>query len=952
MVGREAELQALVKRLEAAARGRPTLTVVAGEAGVGKTTLARRLAARARDERILVLWGECVPLGDGELPYAPIVGALRELLRSASGRALRAGPADELDRLLPELAHGGPAVAVSERSQARLFEQLLGLVRRLTSETPLLLVIEDLHWADPATRDLLAFAVRNLRDERVAVIATFRTDELDRSHPVRRLLGELVRREGVTQLVLARLGREEIARLIHSVLGRPAPHSLADAVFARSEGNPFYAEELLEAGGDQLPARLADALMLHVDRLDGAALDLARLLAAAGRPLGGPALAEASGLAAGELAAALRAATAAHVLVPHGDAYAFRHALMRETVYADLLPDERVTLHRRLAEAVLRHGDPAELAFHWHAAGDTRAARAADVRAGRAAAHVFAFDQALAHFERALAAADAPDRVDLLAEAATAARLTGEYDRAIELCREALALVDATAGPERAAALYERLGDAHVVDDEAALAAYRAALELLPETATAARARLIGAEGRVLTYLPRWQQARERSELALRLAQAAGARAEEGHARVTLGISLAFIGDPEAGETHLRQALTLAQDGSRPDDIARIHLALAEVLRLQGRFEAALQVTLDGCEAAARLGLLGSFGPFLELNAVEDLFRLGRWDEATARLDDAPRLDLQHIAEVLAHTAAARLAVARGEGERAREHVTRAQELSEAGISAEYVPGIYAAAAELALWDGHPEAAIAAVSRGLELIGPHENPLHTPALYALGVRAHVEAAERSRDRAAPAAAAALAERLERLVVAHSSVEAPREALAHLAACAAERGRLATKPDPAAWRALASEWDALAQPYPAAYARWREAEAVLTGDSPRVPGVEAIRAAHAAARELGAAPLQSAIEALARAARADTDAPPVPAPAPATARATQSGLSARELEVLALLAEGLTNGQIAQRLFISDRTVGVHVSNILSKLGARNRVMAASIALRQGLVSQP
>ena len=578
LIGRDAELGRLEERLDGAASGVPTLTVVAGEAGIGKTALTRRLAARARDRGGLVLWGECVPLGDGELPYAPIVAGLREILRTPAGAALRDAPG-ELGRLLPELATPGSApAAASEFSQGRLFEQLLGLVRRLTDAAPLLLVIEDLHWADPATRDLLSFCVRNLRDERLAVVATYRTDEVDRRHPTRRLLVELLRRDGVTLLELPRLARPDVERLVERALGRPPPNELLDDVFHRSEGNPFFAEELVAARDAQLPSGLSDALLHRVDHLSEGAVTVVRVLAAARRPVGGAILGAATALDGSGLAGALREATAAHVLVAGDGTYGFRHALVREAVYADLLPDERIALHHGLAEALELQGagDPAELALHWNAAGDAAAAVTASVHAGRAAAHVFAFEQALAHFERALSLWDVgrpgEDRVHVLAEAADAARLTGGYERAVALCRQALELVDAGADPIRAAELHERLGDAHFVDDDAALAAYREALELLDETRTADRARLMAAEGRVLTYLLRWEEARDRCREALRLAELADARADQARARMTLGVALAFLGDTEPGEAHLRQALAIAEQEGRPDDLARVHL--------------------------------------------------------------------------------------------------------------------------------------------------------------------------------------------------------------------------------------------------------------------------------------------------------------------------------------------------------------------------------------------
>jgi predicted ATPase len=199
-VGRTEELRRLEAALERAGAGEPAITLLGGEAGVGKTRLVGELAARAEKAGARVLVGGCIELGDGALPYAPIVEALRHLPRTLDPASLRAlaGPAHaELAGLLPELGDGPPGLGdpqgMAGHGQARLFELVLGMLDRLGREQPLLLVVEDLHWADRSTRDLLAFLVRNLRAGRVLLVATYRSDELHRRHPLRPFLAELAR---------------------------------------------------------------------------------------------------------------------------------------------------------------------------------------------------------------------------------------------------------------------------------------------------------------------------------------------------------------------------------------------------------------------------------------------------------------------------------------------------------------------------------------------------------------------------------------------------------------------------------------------------------------------------------------------------------------------------------------------------------------------------------------
>ena len=301
-VGRSVELAELEAALADAAAGRPWLAFVAGDSGVGKTRLLSEFAARARASGARTLSGDCVRLGEGELPYAPLVAALRTLARSGDPvledlpNSVRA----ELSTLIPGLSKAVPTPSTADdpSAQARLFEALLWLLDRLSEEGPVLLEIEDLHWADRATRAFVTFMGRSLCRERVLIVATYRPDELHRRHPLRPVLAELERDIGSRRIELSPLTRQELFEQLSDLLGEPPDTGLVDRVFARSEGHPLFVEELIAAGRDgrgALPSTLRDALMVRVERLSPAVQPVLRVIAV-GQRLDDELLVDATGL--------------------------------------------------------------------------------------------------------------------------------------------------------------------------------------------------------------------------------------------------------------------------------------------------------------------------------------------------------------------------------------------------------------------------------------------------------------------------------------------------------------------------------------------------------------------------------------------------------------------------------------------------------------------------------
>ena len=466
-VGRVEELDVLGAALDAATDGRTATVLIGGEAGIGKTRLVEEFGEQARHRGALVATGVCVPVDGGGLPYGPVVGILRDVTRqlgeAETARAL--GPLASGLGLGPGLGLGGPEDRIEEYSavprmteelaKTRLFASVLAGLTRLAERSTVVLVVDDLQWADSGTAELLSFLTRNLTDTRALLIGTYRSDEINRDHRLRPWLHEIRRQARVTPLSLEGLDRNETAELIGGILGQLPDWTLVEAVWARAQGNAFFTEELTAARhSPTLSAEVQGVIMTRVEGLSADGQRLSRLAAVAGPRIDHRLLDAVGVLEAGPLDAALGETVDRQVLVvdADGEGYRFRHALLREAVEAALLPGERARLHRQVAEALTADGslgptEPgfrvAELARHWWAAGEWSQAQAASVAAAEAAKAVWAFPEALAHLERALAAMDrlAPGatttaaRLELLEEASDVAYLGTASQRSVDLAR-------------------------------------------------------------------------------------------------------------------------------------------------------------------------------------------------------------------------------------------------------------------------------------------------------------------------------------------------------------------------------------------------------------------------------------------------------------------------------------------------------------------------------------
>jgi DNA-binding CsgD family transcriptional regulator len=978
-VGRTAELERLVGTFkQSAAEASATTVLLGGEAGVGKTRLVAELAARVREADGLVLAGSCLDLTDAALPFGPVVQILRSLQRSVDPATLEAviGPAaDVLERLVPELQSTGEDEIASTGA---LFEHLLRVFERLGDRVPTLVVIEDLHWADHSTRDFFVYLARNLRDARIVLVGTYRSDDLHRRHPLRSVLAELDRSGFAPRLELERFDREELREMITSILESEPTDDLIEMVFERSEGNAFFAEELVAAGSsaDQLPVTLRDIMLARIDALSETSQRLMGIIAVIGRRADHRLVGALSDAAEPALSAGLREATEHQVLVVEHDtaAYRFRHALVREAVYEDLLPGERVRLHARLAELLEAHpewceGGPSalagELAGHWYAAHDAPRALGAMLDAAREAERMYAYPEALAHVERALElwaqVSDAPSltemrHVDVVQWAAALAEMSGDVDRAFEFAQTALRMVDEGSDPVTAGLLHQRLARQLRIlghPTKEILEHVDIAITLVSAADPAARARVLATRGQQLMLAGKCADAVESCEEAITLAQASGQVAIESHARNSLGVSLVAIGDTESGLAQLELSRERALEARAWGDLTRAFTNQASVLASAARHEDSLAAAVEGMEIARLHGVGRDAASCLRPSIAAELWCLGRWDEIEPQLRELDAAVPTGTNAWCAARARSELAAGRGDFEAAHDHLARLRTLLATELEAPWQIELANLEVEIALWEGDLAHAIECAHRGTSTVFTDALCADTSGptdLHLNGMAAAVELAAPAGLRAQSAHEGALEDahaleaRFREWVDAEVWGKRPPGDIAIVARqMAAELARIDGHGDAEEWSALAEAWLELRLLPRVAYARWREAELRLTSGD-RVEAADAARAAYELADSIGWPWVRDGVADLARRGRLDikTDDPSLPD------AAVQLSLTAREVEVLGLLAEGRTNRQIAESLFISTKTASAHVSNLLMKLEVTNRTEAGAAARRLGL----
>jgi DNA-binding CsgD family transcriptional regulator/tetratricopeptide (TPR) repeat protein len=971
-VGRVAELDVLQRALARASSGTGTAVVIAGEAGLGKSRLVSEFEERARAREALVLIGECVELAEGELAFAPIISALRGVVEDGGALEGLEGPMRSALAALWPVAGADEGV---DTGREQLFEAVYRVLARLARERAVLLIVEDVHWIDPSSRDLLVFLVRNARRNRIAVVATYRPDELGTGHVLTPFVAELERSGRAERLELEPLARSEVAVQLEAISGRVPTVAVLERIFVRSEGNPFFAEELLASAGavgGELPVSVRQALLLRVERLSELTREVLRVAAVVGRSVDHRLLVGVVGVGEPELLVALREATDNHVLVPSsgGVAYMFRHALLREAIYTDTLIGERLRLHRAIAEALESHreyaaaGAAAELAYHWLAAGYERAGLAACVEAADEAERMHAHGEAAMHIDRALELWDrvespeevaGRDRVDLLLRGSELADFSGDAGHGLALAERARADVDEQADPLRAAAAEARIGrslhfSGRGVEAVDHLAKARRLVPSEPPSLDYAQA--LAFEGRALMLNERSNEARPRLEEALRIAEVLGARRVQSSALNSLAIVFADVGEFEPAIAAGREGLRIAKEIGAVEEIMRAYINGSQAVDDAGNVEEALALGLEGIATGERLGMSRVAGDQLRSQAAWRLLRLGRYAEAGRIVDEALERATTPFNIAAGRCTAGRLALELGDLEVAEDQLEQAWSMMQRTGGFQLIGLAMAARVLLEIRRGELERARQRAGEGVERGAAREGALlYSAEVFWLAVRIEAELAEGARitgDRESLDECAGVAgEVLEVLDRAISELtgETPPEAAAFRALADGELARLHGERTVQPWLAAAERFRALGQLPALGYAELRAAEALALGGTRSGDVAAQLRAAHATALELGAPPLLAEVDALARRAGVPLDGR---AGALTAGPAADLGLTEREFEVLRLLGDGRTNRQIGEELFITPKTASVHVSRILMKLGVANRAEAAAAAHRMGL----
>ncbi|MEV5412949.1 AAA family ATPase [Thermopolyspora sp. NPDC052614] len=952
-VGREEELANLLDTFDRARRREASAVLVGGEAGVGKTRLVARFAELAAERGARVLVGGCVELSTEGLAYAPFTAALRQLVRETGTGEITAllpdGAARDLARLLPEFGEPTGGDRETDTGRARLFEQFLTLLERLAEKRPVLLVIEDVHWADRSSRDLIAFLSRNLLTPQVVMLLTYRSDELHRQHPLRPVLARLARIEGVLRMELPRLTRDEVAAQMAGILGTVPEYARVSDVYQRSEGIPLFVEAMVDCDDEDectVPSSLHDLIIAAFERLPEETQRVLRVAAAGGTRVGHALLAAVSGLSDVDLEDALRPAIAANViLIADGDAYAFRHSLIREAVHEELLPGEHIRLHARFAEEIERDrglvppGRAAfEIAHHWYSARDDVWALIAAWEAAGEAAKTFAYTEQIQLLERVLTlwdkVPDAAERLgtdhagvlDLASEAALAC---GELERGIKFVNAALGLLDEGAQAERVAMLLVRRSQLSVQKGRPLLADLRRAADLVP-LPSAARAHVLEQLSRQIMLGTDVVEGAALVQEALRIARELGDECLQCDLLLDLSIGQCLGGDPEEALATNRTALEIAQRVGSGRQMLRALCNSVDVLNNLGRTEEALKLADEAETLAREYGRHRVQGIFAVGNRAETLEATARWDEAETRIEHALALDptalhRHHLLRVRCD-----IALARGDADLA-ERILR--EVGALGPPAAFTQDAETNVRLLMGWHllrGDAAGAAAAAHAFLALRPPSSKAM-------LGWRLLTQVEEVCWTMAAvdPAGAAALRGRAD-AVVEEMRTGGP----------VGEAYRLAYRGE---FDAAAVAWDRLGRPYMRAKALTRAAHAVArAGD--RDGAAARLREALPLVAPLGARPLIADIEALARRVGATLLGDGEADGGAANRRRDGGELTPREREVLRLVALGRSNRDIADELFISTKTVSVHVSKILAKLGVSSRGEAAATAHRQALLN--
>jgi DNA-binding CsgD family transcriptional regulator len=978
LIGRASERARLDAAFRSACDSAPVTVLVAGEAGIGKTRLVTEFANDVRAEAT-VLSGACI---DERVPYSPVADALRSLVRSGwePGDVGERGWA-ALGALVPEL--GWPTSrrrrTGREASPGRLQGAFLQLVEELGQHRPVVVIVEDLHWSDASTRNLLVYAMRAARDVPLLLVGTYRSDDITRRHPLRPFLAEAVRLPSTDTVELDRLEAADVAQLLAELLESRVPPELVDDVCKRCGGNPFLVEEVTAAGIERrsgpLPPRLHDILLARTSSLSPQAAEVLRTAAVGGARIDDGLLRRVCPLVPEALDAALRELLDCHVLEPDPDerGYVFRHALTAEAVYDEALPGERVRLHTAFAHAIGDDPDLAtagrtlaalERAQHWHRARNTTEALPAWVEAATAAETVHAYPEALAAYENALelwpliedaGALSGLDEVDLMRRAADAAYRTGLLALALTLAQNALAVVNERDEPLRAAVLIERFGlYSWASGREAdALAYFQRAVELAPEhPVSAERARVLAGHAQILMLNWLDSAAARVAQEAIDTARHVGAVSVEAHALNTLAMARCWLGDEPGALSAMDESARLTERSADADNVARLWVNRMELLYTVCRVDEAAAVARQGCAVLRDIGLARANGAYMAGYASFPLVDLGCWDEARVLLDSAVGLAQSGWWRAWPLQARAWLNWLTGDIDEAERDLDEIQQLALELTEGQFLAAQAQAVAAVAIETEHWDTAVQTVADTVRRLPVEEGHpvVHWQTMTAawLGLWAAAELARQGGGVGTGGLARHLAE-LDRLLAAAARRPIDRRTVrdqALLALCEAEQARVAGVVSSADWRLAIEPFDALGAVAQRAYARVRLAERILAEGAGRSEAADALNEAVSLFAGAPGSPIRALAEHVAHRARLRL----AQRPDDEEERRRQSPfrLTEREADVLRLLSEARTNREIGEALFISPKTASVHVSSIMRKLGVRRRADAARIAKNTAL----
>ncbi|PFG34048.1 helix-turn-helix transcriptional regulator [Sanguibacter antarcticus] len=970
IVGRETDLAVLRSLLEEALLGSPRAVVVSGEAGIGKTRLIRELA---RTSKVLTLTGQCVDLGRVGTPYAPLTSIVRSLVSALGADAVRraAGPGrGALGILVPEIASDGEGPSPDLN---HVHEVISTLLENVAARTPLLVVVEDLQWADESTLTVLRFLLRALSTGRLMVLLSFRSDDVPRGHSLRGFLADLERERRIVRHEVRRLTLDEVRQQAAAILRSTPTSRVVEQVYERSDGVPFFVEELLSLEttreGTYLPTTLRELLLARYERLSEPTQSFLRLMAAGGVRVTHDILAVVFSGDPGALDDCAREAVTANVLVVDDHSYAFRHALVAEAVSTDLLPGERSRFHTRFAEALETGPTSAdhtsEIAFHWLSAHDVPRAFPATLVAMNAARASFAYATAARMGERALDLWDQlPDpeqvaglaRHDLLAATASALSSAGDGERSVSMIDLAIAECPTDPPAPYAAMLRDKAGYLADVGRPGSIPLLEEALALLPDDPGPGddgvlRAKTLASLAARLMIEGQLTRAVDIATHALHASELVGSTRHMSIAVNLRGVCRITSGALPEGFADLERARVLA--GTDPSALLRYRVNASDVVYLTGQHDDALRIATDGLDHARALGVERTSGVILTSNAVDPLLALGQWDRAEALVDKVLALDAPRAFTLYLRRSKIWLALWRGDVGASYDmyRTFRGAMTTVSEVEIQTRLGVMQVAGEMFLArDDLPSAWAHVNEPALEDRSP--TPGYDLPLLALAARvvARVRAsgtADPGRPATpggpagvpwAPSDLDAHEERLRRRLAEMATW--PTYAMWTALLDAELGGPGGTGNDPDAWDEAIRRLDAPeGHAHLRAYARVRLGEAHLAAGAPQ-RALGALRSAVELATRTGAGLVTAWAVQVAGGAGLELVER---SPTSRVATHELEVLTPRERQVLGLLGQGLSNRQIGERLFITAKTASVHVSAILRKLGASSRTEAAYLA---------